>query len=219
MVNMTYQTTSDSLPIREKLNQLMSKRMDLESELQVYQGILNSNNVGMHEALVDAEGYPRQDVDVFQVRNARNRIICIQNDLRGLMKEIEDNLHLVHSIDGASAQTTPDSQSITNNGSNGTATPLFNPIARIGDVVPNSPAHNAGLGKDDIILEFGPVNSSNFKSLQDFAGIVRSNVNQDIVLIVLRNGSTRQRLVLRPQPFDGQGLVGCYFLNVENVER
>uniref|UniRef100_A0A8D8WBL3 26S proteasome non-ATPase regulatory subunit 9 n=1 Tax=Cacopsylla melanoneura TaxID=428564 RepID=A0A8D8WBL3_9HEMI len=219
MVNMTYQTTSDSLQIREKLNQLMSKRTDLEGELQVYQGILSSNNVGLQESLVDGEGYPRQDLDVFQVRHARNRIICIQNDLRGIMKEIEENIHLVHSIDGASSQVTHNSRSIAN-GFTGTPTPaLFNPIARIGDVVPNSPAFKAGLEKDDVILEFGPVNSSNFKSLQDFAGIVRSNVNQDIVLIVLRTGGTRQRLVLRPQPFNGQGLVGCYFLNVENVER
>lgn len=73
--------------------------------------------------------------------------------------------------------------------------------------------------KDDIVLEFGPINSSNFKSLQDIASTVRACVNTDITLTVLRNGGTRHRLLLKPQPFDGQGLVGCYFLNVENVER
>lgn len=30
----------------------------------------------MHDALVDAEGYPRQDIDVYQVRHARHRIVC-----------------------------------------------------------------------------------------------------------------------------------------------
>ena len=30
----------------------------------------------MDEALVDAEGYPRSDIDVYQVRHARHRIIC-----------------------------------------------------------------------------------------------------------------------------------------------
>lgn len=30
----------------------------------------------MDENLVDAEGYPRADIDVYQVRHARHRIIC-----------------------------------------------------------------------------------------------------------------------------------------------
>jgi len=34
------------------------------------------NNVGMTEALVDDSGYPRQDLDVYQVRHARHKIIC-----------------------------------------------------------------------------------------------------------------------------------------------
>ncbi|KAI5707109.1 hypothetical protein M8J75_014569 [Diaphorina citri] len=210
---MTYQTTSESLPVREKLTQLMNKRSDLESELKAYLDILSANHIGMNEPLVDSEGYPRQDVDVYQVRNARSRVVCIQNDLRALMKEIETNLHLVHSIDGAASQTN------TSSPVNQPAPILFNPIARIGEVVVNSPAERAGLVKDDIILEFGPINSSNFKSLQDIASTVRAGVNTDIPITVLRNEGTRQRLVLRPQPFEGQGLVGCYFLNVENVER
>jgi hypothetical protein len=36
------------------------------------------NNVGMTEALVDDSGYPRQDLDVYQVRHARHKIICKQ---------------------------------------------------------------------------------------------------------------------------------------------
>lgn len=214
MVNMTYQFTPDSHNVRQKLTQLINQRTELESELKVYMDILSANHVGMQDPLVDSEGYPRQDVDVYQVRNARNRIIYIQNDLRALMREIEDNVHLVHSIDGASAQTTEAATS------NRTSAPvLYHPIARIGDVVPTSPAQRAGLMKDDIVLEFGPINSSNFKSLQDIASTVRACVNTDITLTVLRNGGTRHRLLLKPQPFDGQGLVGCYFLNVENVER
>ena len=36
------------------------------------------NNVGMTEALVDDSEYPRQDLDVYQVRHARHKIICKQ---------------------------------------------------------------------------------------------------------------------------------------------
>lgn len=39
------------------------------------------NNVGMTEALVDGSGYPRQDLDVYQVRHARHKIICKQCQL------------------------------------------------------------------------------------------------------------------------------------------
>jgi hypothetical protein len=34
------------------------------------------NRVGMTENLVDIEGYPRNDIDVYQVRLARHKIIC-----------------------------------------------------------------------------------------------------------------------------------------------
>jgi hypothetical protein len=45
MVNMTYQTTSESLPVREKLTQLMNKRSDLESELKAYLDILSAVSI------------------------------------------------------------------------------------------------------------------------------------------------------------------------------
>uniref|UniRef100_A0A8C4TVS5 Nas2 N-terminal domain-containing protein n=1 Tax=Falco tinnunculus TaxID=100819 RepID=A0A8C4TVS5_FALTI len=32
--------------------------------------------VGMHEPLVDAEGFPRADIDLYQVRTARHNVIC-----------------------------------------------------------------------------------------------------------------------------------------------
>lgn len=32
--------------------------------------------VGMNEPLVDAEGFPRDDIDLYQVRTARHNIIC-----------------------------------------------------------------------------------------------------------------------------------------------
>lgn len=46
----------------------------------------------MRESLVDADGYPRNDIDVYQVRHARHQINTLQNDLKSLMKEIEKGL-------------------------------------------------------------------------------------------------------------------------------
>lgn len=51
----------------------------------------------MSGSLVDSEGYPRNDIDVHIVRYSRNQIICLQNDLNALVKEIEKGLHTFHT--------------------------------------------------------------------------------------------------------------------------
>nr|CAD7576342.1 unnamed protein product [Timema californicum] len=56
-----------------------------------------SNRVDMQESLVDSEGYPRQDIDVYQVRHARHKIICLLNDHKAIMKEIEEGMFSVFS--------------------------------------------------------------------------------------------------------------------------
>lgn len=37
---------------------------------------LQQKGIGMNEPLVDCEGYPRSDVDLYQVRTARHNIVC-----------------------------------------------------------------------------------------------------------------------------------------------
>ena len=37
---------------------------------------MQQGGVGMKGALIDAEGFPRADIDLYAVRTARNRIIC-----------------------------------------------------------------------------------------------------------------------------------------------
>lgn len=211
MVNMgEYEMTPEGVSIRDKVKQLREKRSDMENEYKEHMDILAANNTNRTEPLVDAEGFPRNDIDVFQVRHARHKIIYLINDLKSITEEINKNLQLFHSGWRRYSGTTDQIQASPQEPST--------PIARIGNVVPNSPADKAGLVKNDFILKFGSVNSSNFVNLQDIAAIVKSSVNSDVLLRVLRNG-VQHNLSLKPQPFDGQGLVGCYFLNVENVER
>ena len=38
--------------------------------------VLQQQDVGMDGPLVDAEGFPRADIDVYSVRHARHSIIC-----------------------------------------------------------------------------------------------------------------------------------------------
>ena len=51
----------------------------MEEELKVWLDILESQDgVGMDGDLVDAEGYPRNDIDVHRVREARNKVIYLR---------------------------------------------------------------------------------------------------------------------------------------------
>ena len=80
---------------REDVMRLIGRKESLEAELKALQEVLG--DAGMDQSLVDSEGYPRADVDVYQVRHARHDIRCKQNDLKSLMKKIESGLYSLHS--------------------------------------------------------------------------------------------------------------------------
>ncbi|CAF4353773.1 unnamed protein product, partial [Adineta steineri] len=65
---------------REELLELVKQKDDIEKELnELADELKTQNNVGMTEALVDKEGYPRNDIDLVRVRHIRQRVICLQN--------------------------------------------------------------------------------------------------------------------------------------------
>lgn len=86
---------------KEQVLKLIEQRDKIERIINNYGRILQANdNIGMNEPLVDESGFPRNDIDVYQVRQARHQIICLQNDLKALMKEIEEGLVAVHAEAG-----------------------------------------------------------------------------------------------------------------------
>ena len=52
---------------------------------------------GLRGNLVDAEGFPRSDIDVYEVRKARHDLACLQTDHQALMKKIEQGLYSLHA--------------------------------------------------------------------------------------------------------------------------
>lgn len=83
---------------KDQVMKLIERKEEIERTINDYGRILVSNkNVGMNESLVDEDGFPRNDIDVYQVRQARHQIICLQNDLKALLKEIEAGLIEVHA--------------------------------------------------------------------------------------------------------------------------
>lgn len=63
-------------PARDRVMRLINEKDRLESEIRAETAVLEANNVGMTDPLVDNEGFPRGDIDVYKVRFARHRIIC-----------------------------------------------------------------------------------------------------------------------------------------------
>lgn len=193
---------------RDTLLNLMEERRKIESSILSFNEILQQNGVGLEGPLVDAEGYPRNDIDVYQVRVARNKIICLKNDLKALMKTIEDNLYTLHKQEGT--QELPQV--------NVDSSPM-NPILKVGSVSFGSPADIAGLKTGDLIVQIGTINCNNFSSLADVARVVQHSVNGSVDFKVQRQGRGVVSLQVHPRPWSGQGNLGCVLLPMESIER
>ncbi|CAK1543379.1 unnamed protein product [Leptosia nina] len=204
-------------PARDRVIKLMQEKDRIESEIRDQTAILETNNVGMHDQLVDSEGYPRNDIDVYKVRHARHRIICLQNDHKELMKAIERGLYEVHSnyVGTNGESSMPRSvpmPSFTNGFNNGAeirnGDDSCKTFAIVGFVQEGSPADIAGLCENDEIIQFGSVNSNNFTDITQVHQIVSHSVGQRIQVKVRRDELV-QSITVVPRPWAQPGLLGC----------
>ncbi|VVC32346.1 Hypothetical protein CINCED_3A005096 [Cinara cedri] len=78
---------------RREIIEMMNEKEKLEQQLKTLGDVLQSHRIGMHESLVDDQDFPRNDIDVYQIRLTRNRIICTRNDLKAIMDLIEKSLN------------------------------------------------------------------------------------------------------------------------------
>lgn len=81
---------------REHARALMSQKENIEAELDAQFSILKANSSDMTTPLVDQEGFPRADMDLYAVRHARRRINELRNDYKDVMNEIENALQAVY---------------------------------------------------------------------------------------------------------------------------
>ena len=195
---------------REDVMRLMGRKESLEAELKALHEVLG--NAGMEQPLVDSEGYPRADVDVYQVRHARHDIRCKMNDLKSLMKEIESGLHSLHSQAKETVMEVERNKKDT----------ASLPFARVMVVVNSSPADIAGLRQDDLLCQFGTVNKDNFKQLKNISDVAEASVGRNVDIVVVRENTTL-RLRLKPGPWHGAGNIGFKIRPVveetENIDR
>jgi len=199
---------------RDDILQLMKSRTAIDEQIDALASILTSNRVGMIEPLVDAEGFPRNDIDVYQVRHARQRIICLQNDRKKLTAEIETKLTIFHENTRQNGTVVEEMETELSRSSSSD----LSPIATVNFVADGSPAFQAGLRVNDTIISVGAINSRNFRSLADIGNLVQQSQGQVVDVTVNRNGALT-RLALIPGPWSGRGLIGCNIIPIETPER
>lgn len=124
----------------------------------------------MQTPLCTFDGYPRDDIDVAQIRITRSRIIHLRNDYKGLMNQIEKGLHAHHAIIAASLVAAP--SPVTPPSPIAAAQSIEAPFARVNTVAPGSPAADAGLQPGDYIKRFGSANLLNHAKLTKVAEVV-----------------------------------------------
>eukprot|EP00049_Salpingoeca_infusionum_P004145 m.75194 g.75194 ORF g.75194 m.75194 type:complete len:201 (-) comp12438_c0_seq3:271-873(-) len=124
--------------------------------------------VSLDEPLVDPQGYPRSDIDVYQARHIRSEIRTLKTDHAQIMKEAEEMLVAIHQRakeHGGELHPSDRPKMIAKK-----------PILRVLDVLPGSPAFEAGMQRGDIIGAFGSLQSSNMRGMADVAALVTSSI-------------------------------------------
>ncbi|KAJ5971661.1 uncharacterized protein N7479_001579 [Penicillium vulpinum] len=200
---------------------LMQEKERIEAELSALSSVLQSHGVRMTSSLTTFDGYPRDDIDIAQVRTTRVRIIHLRNDHKEVMRLLEKGIHAhfanLQNTQGAGPTTNgtnvaPIAQSLTNN------TALGAPFAKVNSVVSGSPADQAGLKSGDAIRSFGNINWLNHERLTKVAQTVQENEGRAVSVKVCRKNETGANtmeldLQLTPrQNWGGRGLLGCHLV-------
>ncbi|PSR70547.1 hypothetical protein PHLCEN_2v13586 [Hermanssonia centrifuga] len=187
----------------EQVRALILRKESIEEEIDAQLSILKANDSTVHTPLVDEDGFPRADIDVWAVRHARVRLIELRNDLKAIMDSIMKGLQGVYD-----PNLVPNTPTVTTSASNSSE---FHPFAKVDAASPGSPATAAGLSRDDLILSFGTLTRSSFTSgsLQPLATFVAAQENREINIRVLRSGTDVVTLRLTPtRGWGGRGLLG-----------
>ena len=166
-----------------KYQNLIALKDQLETEISNLENILKANNTNMKSSLVDIGGFPRTDLDVYAVRNARSKIIQLSNDHVNALNAIEKCLQEIHVN---SREKGPGSLSTFEE---------EKAFALVDAVAPDSPAAIAGLQRGDLILQFGDL-TLKFKSTRQtfdmIGGIVNERIGVSILILTIIDGNNRK---------------------------
>ncbi len=167
-----------------RLNQLLAQRDLLETEAEAIAYELRSPGpngeppAGIKDPLVDKEGFPRGDIDLYRVRTLRGRLAVINTDHKILMKDIDQEVRGLHqtaeansgnkvaSIERVSTELSVSDTSMMGEADFSTEMRrqeiqqqygLYPVIATVDQVLPQSPAATAALVDGMELLQFGSI--------------------------------------------------------------
>uniref|UniRef100_A0A182X814 26S proteasome non-ATPase regulatory subunit 9 n=1 Tax=Anopheles quadriannulatus TaxID=34691 RepID=A0A182X814_ANOQN len=178
---------------REAVLSLMERKKELEAQIEQQGLILSANRIGMHEPLVDGEGYPLSNVDVLSVRKARHTIICLQNDRKKIMQQIEKGIAQVFEAEQSAPangqqQQQHHHQNLPNEpmevDGDRTASSAPEPFAVVESVVPGQLADRMGIAVGDQIVQVGTVTARNFKTMNQVQSVIANMQGRKLHLVV-----------------------------------
>ncbi|CAK9077371.1 26S proteasome non-ATPase regulatory subunit 9 (26S proteasome regulatory subunit p27) [Durusdinium trenchii] len=205
----------------EEFRKLEQEKNRLEGEIKhLYEYLTEDGMPGVAGPLVDDEGFPRGDIDLYAVRQARNKYACAQTDHQEVMRKIEEAILAIHAttkvdVPRASPPDTKMDEEEVSPDNVLLQVKLTTPFATIDEVSMASPAETAGLRVGDQICRFGPVSIQDTGDLNACFNAIRElvpkNVGNAISVVVLRGEPpVRTELELIPQQWAGRGLLGCH---------
>ncbi|USW49066.1 Putative 26S Proteasome non-ATPase regulatory subunit 9, PDZ superfamily, PDZ domain 6 [Septoria linicola] len=206
--------TASGTIAKQSLQEIIAQKENLEAELSALGSVLDSHQVDMNTSLTTADGFPRSDIDVAQIRTTRARIIRLKNDHKAVMKRLEDAVYEQFAAGKPTEQLPAQTQRTTV----AAAAPVVEPpFARVNAVVPSSPADQAGMKPGDKVTKFGYVNWTNHERLGKVAQVVQQNENHTILVKVLRddeemNSQTHDLRLIPRRDWGGRGLLGCHLV-------
>uniref|UniRef100_A0A7S4QK82 Nas2 N-terminal domain-containing protein n=1 Tax=Alexandrium monilatum TaxID=311494 RepID=A0A7S4QK82_9DINO len=191
----------------EEFQSLEKERDKLEAEIKSLHEYLNEPGMpGVKDSLVDEQGFPRADLDIYAIRKARNRLACAQTDHTEVMKKIEKALMAIHAGSCVSVpRAAPAGARAQDDGSPGDAAPII-------QVIQLPPPPFAWI---DEVCRFGHVDREESGDLNAcFAAVARlvpQSVGTPIEVVVMR-GKPPAKMVLQliPRQWAGRGLLGCH---------
>ncbi|KAE8349601.1 hypothetical protein BDV28DRAFT_57805 [Aspergillus coremiiformis] len=212
-------------PAKLSMVDLMQEKERIEEELSALSSVLTSHGVNMNSSLTTFDDFPRNDIDVAQIRTIRAKIIRLRYDHKEVMKHLEKGIH-DHFLNLQRAEGDTSSVSNTNGSSRahpddfGNSSPdvaiLGPPFARVISVAVASPADRAGLKSGDNIRSIGTINWINHERLSQVAALVQQNEGRTLIMKVIRqDGGNATELDLELVPrrdWGGRGLLGCHLV-------
>lgn len=230
---------SEYTQLRKDLDSLLAQREAFEIEADAIHSELMSPGLngeapaGIKDPLVDAEGFPRGDLDIYNVRRKRQRLAELNYDHKQLMKRIEDltkKLFALNPVNEPVSTNPPvqvDSAAQAASSLPSQVSDLL-PMAILDEILPESPASVAGVRDGDALLRFGHITHHHPSFMQAIAKLVGSSVEKPIDVVVRRRSSQMGEsassesvqditvhLTLTPRPWSGRGLLGCHLSPVK----